>query len=85
MKEADALPREVVPENGVADFRDLPIVTIDGPDSKDLDDAVYCIRKENGHFEMGVHIADVSRYVKRECSLMRKLTDAETVCTWQTA
>ena len=36
MKEADALPREVVPENGVADFRDLPIVTIDGPDSKDL-------------------------------------------------
>ena len=65
MKEADALPREVVPENGVADFRDLPIVTIDGPDSKDLDDAVYCIRKENGHFEMGVHIADVSRYVKK--------------------
>ena len=65
MKEADSLPREIVPEDGVKDFRDVPIVTIDGPDSKDLDDAVYCRKKENGHFELGVHIADVSRYVKK--------------------
>ncbi|MEE3452456.1 ribonuclease R [Dialister sp.] len=65
MKEADSLPRAIMPEEGVKDFRDVPIVTIDGPDSKDLDDAVYCKKKENGHFELGVHIADVSRYVKK--------------------
>ena len=65
MKEADNLPRTIVPEEGVADYRDMPIVTIDGPDSKDLDDAVYCEKKENGHFALGVHIADVSRYVTK--------------------
>ena len=63
--EANHLSHEVKPEKGVADLRRLPIVTIDGPDSKDLDDAVYCVKKENGHYELGVHIADVSRYVKK--------------------
>ena len=69
VEEADNLPRAIAPEKGVKDFRDLPIVTIDGPDSKDLDDAVYCVKKENGHFELGVHIADVSRYVTRGTAL----------------
>ena len=62
LAEAEHLSREVKKEKGVEDFRDLPLITIDGPDAKDLDDAVYCIRKDNGHFELGVHIADVSRY-----------------------
>lgn len=65
MEEANRLPRDIRPEEGVMDFRNVPIVTIDGADSKDLDDAVYCRRKENGHFELGVHIADVSRYVRK--------------------
>lgn len=65
MEEANHLSRDIHPGEGVADFRDQPIVTIDGADSKDLDDAVYCVRRENGHFELGVHIADVSRYVRR--------------------
>lgn len=65
MEEANHLSRDIHSGEGVADFRDQPIVTIDGADSKDLDDAVYCVRKENGHFELGVHIADVSRYVRR--------------------
>lgn len=65
MEEADGLPHAVQVEKETADFRDIPMVTIDGADSKDLDDAVYCERKENGHFRLGVYIADVSRYVRR--------------------
>ncbi len=65
MAEADGLPRDITVEENTADFRDLPLVTIDGPDSKDLDDAVYCQRRANGHFMLGVYIADVSRYVRK--------------------
>lgn len=65
LAEADSLSREIKPEKDVEDFRALPMVTIDGPDAKDLDDAVYCVKKENGHYQLGVHIADVSRYVHK--------------------
>jgi ribonuclease R len=45
------------------DFRDLPIVTIDGESARDFDDAVLVSRLENGNFELQVHIADVAQYV----------------------
>jgi len=49
---------------GRADFRDWPIVTIDGPSAQDFDDAVSIRIQNNKNFLLGVHIADVSHYVK---------------------
>src|SRR5207302_10517266 len=46
------------------DYRDLPIVTIDGETARDFDDAVLVRRLENGNYELHVHIADVAYYVE---------------------
>src|SRR5277367_6460216 len=50
---------------GRRDFRDLPIVTIDGETARDFDDAIHVTALPNGNFELQVHIADVAHYVKR--------------------
>lgn len=64
--EAEAIP-ETIPEEEIARRRDLrneEIVTIDGADAKDLDDAVSVKKLPNGNYLLGVHIADVTYYVK---------------------
>ena len=49
---------------GREDLRHLPILSIDPPNCKDIDDALHCIVLPNGNLQAGVHIADVTHYVK---------------------
>ncbi len=74
LKEAAAIPDEIDPEEleGRRDLRDEMIVTIDGADAKDLDDAVNVKKLPNGNYLLGVHIADVSYYVKEGSALDRE-------------
>ena len=65
-----SIPEEVdsAQLEGRRDFRNLDTVTIDGEDAKDLDDAIT-LTYENGIYHLGVHIADVSEYVKENSAL----------------
>ncbi|MDK8183568.1 ribonuclease R [Paenibacillus sp. UMB4589-SE434] len=59
----DAISEEEIISQGRRDLRGLTIVTIDGEDAKDLDDAVNVEKLPNGNYKLGVHIADVGYYV----------------------
>ncbi len=63
---------EFVPEEAIkgrVDLRNLPLVTIDGEDARDFDDAVYCQREADGGWRLWVAIADVSYYVRHDSIL----------------
>lgn len=73
-KAADKIP-ESIPEEEIAkreDFREVVTFTIDPKDAKDFDDALSARLLENGNWEVGVHIADVTHYVKPESLIDRE-------------
>ena len=70
MKEVDALPTKVIldPSEKRVDYRDRQVITIDGEDAKDFDDAISIKKLEDG-YQLDVHIADVSYYVREHTEL----------------
>ncbi|WP_313892973.1 ribonuclease R [Psychrobacillus sp.] len=78
--QAEAVSDEIDPSDleNRRDLRDEVIVTIDGADAKDLDDAVTVTKLPDGTFKLGVHIADVSHYMPEDSPMDREAYDRGT-------
>jgi ribonuclease R len=71
LAEAESIPN-LIPKEEIKnrlDFRNKNVFTIDPEDAKDFDDALSFEKLENGNFSIGIHIADVSHYVKKDSAL----------------
>ncbi|HTM99586.1 MAG TPA: ribonuclease R [Pedobacter sp.] len=79
-QEANEIPETVSEEEvkGRKDFRDTITLTIDPADAKDFDDAISFKKLPNGNYEIGVHIADVSHYVKPNTKLDKEAYERAT-------
>jgi len=79
-QDAEAIPEEITAEeiSKRRDFRDVLTFTIDPVDAKDFDDALSFRYLENGHYEVGVHIADVSHYIEPDSALDKEAFDRGT-------
>ena len=69
MKQTKEIIKSKIDYTNRKDLTKLPIITIDGADAKDLDDAVYVEKLENGNYRLIVSIADVAHYVKKDSTL----------------
>ncbi|HJT24145.1 MAG TPA: RNB domain-containing ribonuclease, partial [bacterium] len=74
------LPEDPTPQDweGRMDLRRLPILTIDGADAKDFDDAISLEKQPGGRYRLGVHIADVAHYVREGTPLDAEATERAT-------
>lgn len=80
IEELDSIPEEVREQDkkGRKDLTGVTIFTIDGDDTKDIDDAISIEKLQNGNYKLGVHIADVSYYVKEGSPLDKEAMDRGT-------
>ncbi|MGL4361889.1 MAG: ribonuclease R [Cellulosilyticaceae bacterium] len=80
MQQVDTIPAEISDRDkkGRTDMRHVQMVTIDGEDAKDLDDAISIERLDNGWHRLGVHIADVTHYVTDRSELDKEALERGT-------